>query len=144
VILCVFWNVIVIYFKSLFFSPPTFFFLLLFLCLLLSRISPPFFSVYNQSLYVPLVEALRTCCHERSIVFLGLTRLFSKPHFFALLLDGKYEPVICTCRYSLENVLNLTFFFISLIFYFILFFMILLCSWIFVYYGTSRIGPEGI
>lgn len=71
---------------------------------------PPSLSVYNQSLYVPLVEALRTCCHERSIIFLGLTRLFSKPHFFTLLLEGKYWPVYRTCRYSTRTVFIVLFF----------------------------------
>ena len=45
-------------------------------------------SVYNQSLYGPLIDQLCACSHSKSVIFLGLTRLFAKAHFFKMLLEG--------------------------------------------------------
>lgn len=42
-------------------------------------------SVYREDLYEPLISALLSCSHEDSVIFLGLTRQFSKPRFFELL-----------------------------------------------------------
>ena len=52
------------------------------------------FSVYNESLYAPLISSIDICCHDQSVVFLGLTRLFAKPTFFKMLLEGKIKTVI--------------------------------------------------
>ena len=60
------------------------------------RPRPPLlsFSVYNESLYAPLISSIDICCHDQSVVFLGLTRLFAKPTFFKMLLEGKIKTVI--------------------------------------------------
>lgn len=54
------------------------------------------FSVYNESLYQPLLDAILNHSHANSVCFLGLSRDFSKPAFFALLdasgLDYKKIP----------------------------------------------------
>ena len=54
-------------------------------------------SVYNESLYQPLLDAILNHSHENSVCFLGLSRDFSKPAFFSLLdacsgLDYKKIP----------------------------------------------------
>ena len=68
---------------------------------ILPRPRPPFllFSVYNESLYAPLISSIDICCHDQSVVFLGLTRLFAKPTFFKMLLEGKIKTVIFNCIY---------------------------------------------
>ena len=74
-------------------------------CIHLSSRPPPpvppllSFSVYNESLYAPLISSIDICCHDQSVVFLGLTRLFAKPTFFKMLLEGKIKTVIFNCIY---------------------------------------------
>jgi hypothetical protein len=43
------------------------------------------FSVYREDLYLPLINTLYSCSHSNSVIFLGLTRQFSKPLFFEVL-----------------------------------------------------------
>lgn len=46
--------------------------------------------VYSESLYEALVGSFDRLCTEKTIVFLGLTRLFAKPFFFSLLKRRGY------------------------------------------------------
>ena len=41
-----------------------------------------YISVYALELFDPFISALVACCHQQSIVLLGMTREFSKPIFF--------------------------------------------------------------
>jgi hypothetical protein len=56
-------------------------------------------SVYKVELYGLLVTALNAVAHENTVIFLGLTRLFAKPRFFELLVQGgfKYTMVPQEC-----------------------------------------------
>ena len=47
--------------------------------------------VYNEDLYLPLIHTLDRICLENSIIFLGLTRLFAKQKFFALLTESGFK-----------------------------------------------------
>lgn len=42
-------------------------------------------SVYREELYEPLIRSLKLLCHQDSVILLGLTRSFAKPHFFRLM-----------------------------------------------------------
>lgn len=42
-------------------------------------------SVYNETLYEPFIDALLSTADNNSLIFMGLTRSFCKPHFFSLL-----------------------------------------------------------
>jgi predicted nicotinamide N-methyase len=44
-----------------------------------------FECVYNEELYEPFIAALESTTDENSIIFIGLTRTFSKPLFFETL-----------------------------------------------------------
>ena len=41
--------------------------------------------VYKETLYLPLLNAMGHCLAKDGLVFLGLTRQFAQPHFFAKL-----------------------------------------------------------
>jgi len=47
--------------------------------------------VYNQELFLPLVLTMRELSHSKTLIFLGLTRLFAKPEFFLLLLKHGFN-----------------------------------------------------
>jgi hypothetical protein len=44
-----------------------------------------FECVYNEDLYIPLINAIDDISTMSTVIFLGLTRLFTKPKFFQLL-----------------------------------------------------------
>lgn len=74
-----------------------------------------YFSVYNPVLYQPLINALCACSHSRSVIFLGLTRLFAKAHFFQMLLEGPRSFVILNLiSFIYVNILVITVFSISI------------------------------
>lgn len=45
----------------------------------------PLYSLYKEELYEPLIRAMLRTSHAQSVFFLGVTRAFVKPRFFALL-----------------------------------------------------------
>lgn len=47
--------------------------------------------VYNEDLYLPLIDSLDRLSKSNSIIFLGLTRLFAKPIFFSLLARKNFK-----------------------------------------------------
>lgn len=50
-----------------------------------------FECVYKEELYMPFIDALTECCHNSSIIFLGLTRVFAKPLFFEYLKKAGFQ-----------------------------------------------------
>mmetsp|Transcript_7641 Transcript_7641/g.10843 ORF Transcript_7641/g.10843 Transcript_7641/m.10843 type:complete len:128 (-) Transcript_7641:350-733(-) len=44
--------------------------------------------VYREDLYQPLISAILKYIHSRSVVFLGMTKQFTKPSFFELLVSS--------------------------------------------------------
>ncbi len=44
-------------------------------------------SVYHEHLYIPFADSIARVSDENSIIFIGLTRSFCKPHFFGLLSE---------------------------------------------------------
>ena len=47
--------------------------------------------VYREDLYDALLQTLLECSHEKTVIFLGLTRLFAKSVFFSFLSQKGFE-----------------------------------------------------
>ena len=47
--------------------------------------------VYHEKLYQPLIEAIAHCAHDDCLVFLGVTRQFAKPQFYAKLAAARFS-----------------------------------------------------
>ena len=47
--------------------------------------------VYHEKLYQPLIETIAHCAHDDSMVFLGVTRQFAKPQFYAKLAAAGFS-----------------------------------------------------
>lgn len=49
-----------------------------------------FECVYKESLYEPFIKTLDALCHDKSLIFLGMTRNFMRSKFFKLLREHGY------------------------------------------------------
>ena len=89
--------------------------------LLLLLILSILYSVYALELFDPFIFALVACCHQQSIVFLGMTREFSKPVFFKKLSVYftytlvPYNNTVCSSNNSSDDYSNIGLFICQLL-----------------------------
>ena len=53
-----------------------------------------FECVYKEELYEGLINSMSRLCHSNTIIFLGLTRSFSKPYFFNILSQRGFQYML--------------------------------------------------